>query len=86
VGNAFSEFVASLFSAGGRPYRSVTGNPAMIHHRARSPWWRMIRPPSRVRLQAQQAWRATSASNRITASFEYVGPTRRREAARFGVR
>jgi len=34
---SFSAYVASLFKATGRPYRSVTGSPAMIHHRAKSP-------------------------------------------------
>jgi ABC-type lipoprotein export system ATPase subunit/GNAT superfamily N-acetyltransferase len=36
IGNAMSEFVASLYRANGRPYFSATSQPAMIRHRAQS--------------------------------------------------
>jgi ABC-type ATPase involved in cell division len=86
IGNAFSEYVASLFQSTGKPYRSVTGNPAMIRHRARSPLWIMTRPPSQVGRSQDKRLRRTSACDRITASFEYVGPSRQQEAIRFGIR
>jgi len=90
IGNAMSEFVASLFAATGKPYRSVTSHPAMIHHRARSPLWRMGRAPSRVRPRHRRnnqaaAWDKTLSSRRLTASFEYVGKARDDMAARFGI-
>jgi hypothetical protein len=85
IGNAFSEFVASMFKATGKPYRSVTGSPAMIHHRAKSPLWKMTRTPSRVSISAMKGFAISSASSRITASFEYVGPARREKAARLGI-
>jgi hypothetical protein len=90
VGNAMSEFVASLFAATGKPYRSMTSHPAMIHHRAKSPRWRMGRPPSRVRprqrkLLPMAAWDQTLSSRRMTASFEYVGEGRAEIAAEFGI-
>jgi len=85
IGNAFSAFVASLFKATGKPYRSVTGNPAMIHHRAKSPLWKMTRGPSRVTVGVLRGFEKSSAAGRMTASFEYVGPARRKEAAMFGV-
>jgi energy-coupling factor transporter ATP-binding protein EcfA2 len=81
IGNAMSEFIASLFAATGKPYRSVTSHPAMIHHRARSPRWRMSRSPSRVRPGQQRSDRMvaldkTVSSGRLTASFEYIGDRR----------
>ena len=90
IGNALSEFVASLFVATGKRYYSVTGNPAMIRHRAKSPLWNMLRKPSRVspfnsRHFNVQGLRKTTASNRFTAGFNYVGPARRRDAWRFGL-
>jgi GNAT superfamily N-acetyltransferase len=91
IGNALSEFVASLYVATGRPYFSTTGHPAMIRHRARSPLWRMSRPPGRIksarsrrRTALAAAMARTSSKNRNTASFEYVGTPRRKEAAAFG--
>ena len=46
IGNAASEFVASLFMATGRPYFSATSHPSMIRHRARrADLWRMTRKP-----------------------------------------
>lgn len=86
IGNSMSEFVASLFRATGRPYRSVTSSPAMIRHRARSPLWRMTRPPSRMASKPRlRQFQKSSATRRMTASFEYVGPARVKEARRFGI-
>jgi hypothetical protein len=90
IGNAISEFVASLFAATGKPYTSVTSHPAMIHHRARSANWRMGRGPSRIRRGRRRngvmaAWDRTLSSRRMTASFEYVGKARAEEAERFGI-
>jgi hypothetical protein len=58
----------------------------MIHHRAKSPLWKMTRPPSRVSTMKMDGFEPSSASGRFTASFEYVGPARRKEAAMFGIR
>jgi energy-coupling factor transporter ATP-binding protein EcfA2 len=91
IGNAMSEFVASLFVSTGKPYTSVTSHPAMIHHRARSAHWRMSRSPSRIRPRHRRdhqmaAWTKTISSRRVTASFEYVGKPNSDIAARFGIR
>jgi ABC-type ATPase involved in cell division/GNAT superfamily N-acetyltransferase len=84
IGNALSEFVASIYRGTGRPYYSSTGNPAMIRHRARSPLWRMVRAPSRTApLSATSGNTGLSSSlavNRYTASFEYVGFARKEDA------
>jgi hypothetical protein len=88
IGNALSEFVASLYAATGKPYRSVTGHPGMIHHRAGSEKWRMTRGPGRTnRVEGKDFGRlnGTSSRSRMTASFEYVGCVRFEEARKFGV-
>lgn len=74
IGNALSEFIASRFVASGKPYFSTTSAPAMIHHRARSRKWRMMRSPSRSHRQTLARLETTSSFHRLTASFEYVGP------------
>lgn len=85
IGNGLSEFVASLFQATDKPYRSVTSSPAMIYHRARSKLWTMLRSPSRTGRQKMKGLHRTNAVNRLTASFQYVGPARPDEAAAFGI-
>jgi hypothetical protein len=88
IGNAMSEFVASLFAGMGRPYTSVTSHPAMIHHRARSGNWRMRRGPSRTNKSRsdRMGWlNKTISMRRVTASFAYIGAVRRDIAARFGI-
>lgn len=90
IGNAMSEFVASLFAGTGKPYTSVTSHPAMIHHRARSPDWRMSRGPSRIPRRSRgdrgmSPWDKTQSCRRITASFAYIGVPRREMGARFGI-
>jgi ABC-type lipoprotein export system ATPase subunit len=85
IGNALSEFVASLF-AWQKPYTSVTGHPAMIAHRSKSPLWRTIRKPAMAHSMGRRATlkqlRPTMSVARITAGVQYVGPTRREEAKR----
>lgn len=86
LGNAASEFVASLYRATGRPYFSTTGHPAMIRHRCRSPLWRVTRRPRSVISPHSSATLALRGSvGRITAGFEYVGIQRTDEARRLGV-
>lgn len=88
IGNALSAFVGGVMRATGKTYMSTTGNPAMIRHRAKSPVWRMRRPPSRVSVTSAKSdvgLRAAQASNRFTAGFEYVGPPRPDDARRLGV-
>lgn len=84
IGNAMSEFVASVFVATGKRYISTTSNPAMVQHRARSPRWNMHRKPSmvsatkhanlRTSKTSRAAGKAKNSYGRITAGFEYVGP------------
>jgi hypothetical protein len=89
IGNAMSEFVASLYKATGKPYTSTTSHPAMIRHRAKSPLWRMSRVPGLIgggRGKRFNLMRKTSAIDRLTAGFEYIGPPRTDDANAFGLR
>lgn len=74
LGNALSEFVASLFVTLGKPYCSTTSHPGMIHHRARSPLWKMTRQPGFTSRPSLAQFVATTATQRFTAGFQYVGP------------
>ena len=87
IGNAMSEFVASLYKATGKSYTSTTSHPAMIRHRAKSPLWRMSRAPGLVGGHGKRfnLMRKTSAIDRLTAGFEYLGPPRPDEARKFGL-
>lgn len=86
MGHAHAEFVASLFRATGRPYFCATSNPAMIRHRAKSPHWRMLRPPSLAGTPNLKSMRKRASLTRWTASFEYVGAPRFRDAGAFGLK
>jgi GNAT superfamily N-acetyltransferase len=87
IGNALSEFVASLYKATGKPYFSRTSHPAFIRHRAKSPLWHMSGKPSlgSPHRGFKDGKERASSENRITASFQYVGPARAEEAAKFGI-
>jgi GNAT superfamily N-acetyltransferase len=88
IGSALSDFVASMFAATGKPYRSVTSHPAMMHHRIGSDHWRMVRAPSRLRPTPSGGCAHLNRSisqRRVTASFEYIGEPRPAEAQTFGI-
>jgi GNAT superfamily N-acetyltransferase len=76
IGNALFTHDAALWKALGYRALSCTGHPAEIHRRQRSPDWAMTRKPSRVAASDRglPQFHATRSKNRITASFEYVGP------------
>jgi hypothetical protein len=76
IGNAMSEFIASLYVATLKPYYSRTSHPAMIRHRLRSPNWTLIRQPRFG--QRNGLW---ETSLRMTAGFRYVGAAHPRNAA-----
>lgn len=86
IGNALSNYVASVYAATGKPYRSTTAHPAVIRYRARHPHWNMTSQP---KLQNKSSpynnIAATVATNRSTASFEWVGPKNETDARAFGL-
>lgn len=73
IGNAISDFVASLWVGLGYRALSTTTHPAMIRARLRSPNWRMHRPPSLASGRERKMTRLRHATTRLTAGFEYVG-------------
>jgi ABC-type lipoprotein export system ATPase subunit len=79
VGNALSEFAASLWVGLGDRALSTTTHPAMIRARLRSPNWRMHRAPSFA--SGNEGW-LKHATTRLTAGFTYIGPALPPAAAR----
>ncbi len=71
IGNALSDFVASLWLGLGYRAISTTTHPAMIRARLRSPNWRMTRKPS---FAVAHQGRLRHATTRLTAGFRYIGP------------
>jgi Acetyltransferase (GNAT) family len=87
VGNALSNFVASLYSCH-KPYKSVTGNPALIKSRAKSKFWKMTAVPKIENTSIKKSTTGhgkTIASNRYTASFLWIGTKDYENAKQFGV-
>lgn len=86
IGNAMSEYVASLYRTGGKPYFSTTSHPGMILHRKNSSKWRMLRAPSLVKEHSVKKHHGMIASSRRrTAGFEFIGPKNRKDAIGFDV-
>lgn len=74
IGNAMSEAIAQHYTDIGKIYRSVTSHPAMIAHRCREgSKWVLTRKPGTVSPQGSGGELAKTSSDRITASFEYIG-------------
>lgn len=82
IGNAFQEAVAGIFTGNGIRFYVTSSHPALIHHCARSPLWRMVRHPSQpvqassAKSQGREGACATfggASRGRLTASFEYIG-------------
>jgi len=87
LGNAMSEFIASLYVSTGKPYYSTTSHPAMMRHRAAARHWRMTRKPQTATKTHKDPGLAKHGSaGRLTAGFEYIGPARPVEARRFGLK
>lgn len=93
IGNALSEYVASLFASRGR-YYGTTSSASMIHHRNRSPLWAMTRTPKLIsdkaeirtsKLKMGNKGHMSRSNNRLTAGFIYVGPANREAAILHGV-
>lgn len=75
IGNVVSEKMASIYRATGKPYFSVTSNPAMTFHRAKSDKWEMKRVPGRIGNKTHTSKiDIGNSQKRVTASFEYIGP------------
>ena len=86
ISTAFTDYIASLYVGSGRPFFATTGNPALIHHHARSPRWRMISQSGAEKFARSKRHNGSSQSGgRNVASFEYVGPGNLEDARAFGI-
>jgi ABC-type molybdenum transport system ATPase subunit/photorepair protein PhrA len=74
IGNALSDLVASVWSGLGYRALSTTTHPAMIRTRLASLNWRMHRAPGLARGRERRPG-FKHAATRLTAGFEYVGPS-----------
>lgn len=77
IGNALFTFCASLWKGLGYRAFSCTGHPAEMRTRARSPHWKMTRPPGHTARDTGKhagTMAKRRATGRLTASFEYIGP------------
>lgn len=75
IGNALSDYIASVcFSAGFR-YLSTTSHPAMMRSRAKSKNWKMIAAPNAKTKALAIVGRGDKqkTSSRLRATFAYVG-------------
>jgi hypothetical protein len=84
IGNALSEFVASLFATRKR-YFSRTSHPGMIRHRMKSPDWLCISRPRFTSRHGHSGFARTGSARRLAASFRFVGCLRLKEAKDFGI-
>ncbi|HET6327809.1 MAG TPA: GNAT family N-acetyltransferase [Planctomycetaceae bacterium] len=84
IGNALSEFVASLYASRKR-YFSRTSHPGMIRHRMQSPLWTCIARPGFKSRHTRATFARTGSTCRLAASFRFIGPPRPDEARRFGI-
>ena len=90
IGSAMAAYIASLYVATGKPYFSRSSHPAVIHHRAASPLWKMRKRPGIVsrpgpRGAEKTGMRDTLSGARFTVGFEYVGKARVAEARELGI-
>lgn len=76
IGNALTEWLGTYLRGRGYRVTSVTSHPAMIAHRHRSRKWKVLREVSRVsRSRGPNTIFGSyrGSSNRLTATFEFVG-------------
>jgi ABC-type lipoprotein export system ATPase subunit/GNAT superfamily N-acetyltransferase len=77
IGQDLVAFCASFWTGLGYRAFSASSHPGEIAAKNRSPHWCLLRAPSRAARGGDGNMRRlarTRASNRLTASFEYVGP------------
>jgi GNAT superfamily N-acetyltransferase len=93
IGNALLNHLCSMWAGLGYQVMDTSGHPALNAARARSPLWKLKRAPSLAKSDGNKNKKAgvlgtainrmgaTRSLNRLTASFEYVGPRMPREQA-----
>lgn len=73
IGNAVSDYCASMVLGVGYRAISTTSHPAMVRSRNRSANWKMKRTPSRTSEKDTKRLGMNRANNRLSAGFEFVG-------------
>jgi GNAT superfamily N-acetyltransferase len=81
IGQALSNFCASLWRGLGFRARSTTTHPAFSAARLKSPLWRLSRVPSLAGPARPNRPDLKHARTRLTAGFEYIGPPLDRRTA-----
>ena len=80
IGNALSDWLASLCTARGARYLSLTSHPSMIRARSKSKHWRCIAAPNCKTKTIPPGFRTEASGKsgkmamRMRATFEYIGP------------
>lgn len=78
IGNSLITYVASAYRGCGFRILSTTASPALVSSRLRDPRWKCLRKPSRSMWRGKntkaslKTWRP--AVDRLTSTWEYVGP------------
>lgn len=72
LGNRLSEHVGDILRDEGKRFISTTSHPAMIGYRNKSAKWILTRKPSRTGA-SKGMQKGSTAHNRLSASFEYLG-------------
>lgn len=85
IGMILLEYLASMFAATGKPFRGSISHPGLVRHLSNSPLWKCTRDLSLMTNNPNDIRAKTLSTNRMTASFEYIGPKRPLEARRFGI-
>jgi hypothetical protein len=83
IGNRLIEFVASAYRGLGMGILSTTSHPALCRYRSKSPLWLCKKKPSlaspRLKSSAMKDW---LPAQRMTSTWEYVGPGMDRDQAK----
>lgn len=84
IGRTITTYVASLYSTIGIVF-IVTSQPAMIKGLQKSLHWRMVRKPSLSGKHSRKSMMKTSAWNRMTTTFVYMGLPNYEDAKKFEI-
>lgn len=80
IGNAMSDYIASVMAGLGKHYNSVTSHPAMIRSRNLSSNWRIVgktkigAPKTTTGTLGGKEWKPDKINKRIAYTFRYIGP------------
>lgn len=79
IGNALIDYIGSAYRALGNRILSTTASPALIKSRSKNPNWKLLQKPhlapkmGKTTTLVSGGWE--TATNRLTTTWEYIGPT-----------